>query len=181
MRGLMCAWTLACALAGCLLAGCHTHNPPSTPEVPASNQTIEAPADETPETTAPKPTGLLADPEDIDLTMADEYGERYTFWYDGEVFSVYYEPGCWKVYDSYRITNPDDITIICQALLDEHEVLRVDGESPRTAEDMAYEWQQHNLAYHYAPADSSLRERAASVDLDSGGADKDWSELFGEE
>lgn len=115
---------------------------------------------------ATQPTGILQSPEDISLQAADEDGTNYVFFYDGEQFFVYYEPDCWKVYDSYQITNKDDLVIICQALLNEHEIHGRDLVSFRTAEDMAYEWQQHNLAFALVPEDSSWYESAQNVDLD---------------
>jgi hypothetical protein len=111
-------------------------------------------------------TGILQSPEDIELQPTDDYGANYMFFYGDEVFNVYYEPDCWRVYDSYKITNKSDLVIICQALINEHEIHGRDLESFRTAEDMAYEWQQHNLAYTLAPNDSSWKQSAQNVDLD---------------
>lgn len=49
------------------------------------------------------------------------------------------------------------MTLICQALADEHPVHGADLVSYRTAEDMAYEWQQHNIAYQLLSDDSPFR------------------------
>ena len=38
--------------------------------------------------------------------------------------------------------------------------------SYRTADDMAYEWVQHNLAYEILPEGNSFRNSAKDVDLD---------------
>ncbi|MDO4797594.1 MAG: hypothetical protein Q4A01_06205 [Coriobacteriales bacterium] len=141
----------------------------------------ETTEDEPDESSAPTSTGLLENPQDISLAVADEYGQYYTFWYGDEQFLAYHEPDCWKVYDSYRITNPHDIVIICQALTSEHEVHGSDGDSVRTSQDMAQEWLQHNVAYAHAPEGSSWRERAKNVDLDADGQSKGLMELLEEE
>ena len=133
------------------------YEPTSTSELEVSASKSDSPASS---------AGILQEPEDIALQAVDDYGSNYVFFYDGEEFLVYYQPDCWKVYDSYRITNKDDLVIICQALLNEHEIHGRDLVSFRTAEDMAYEWQQHNLAYALAPKNSSWRESAQNVDLD---------------
>lgn len=123
-------------------------------------------------------SSLLQFPEDIALRPVDEDGAYFTFDYGDEEFLAYYEPDCWKVFDSYKITNQHDMVVICQALLDEHEVHGRDFESMRTAEDMAFEWQQHNIAYVYAPDGSTWQESARSVDLDPYDQHKTFREIF---
>lgn len=122
--------------------------------------------------------GRLFSVDDVALVPTDDYGQGYVFSYGGEEFSAYFGPYSWKVYDSYRIANHNDIVIICQALLDEHPVLGSDWESQRTAEDMAYEWEQHNLAYNVLPADSPWRDDAKDVDLDPDDQGKSVDELY---
>jgi hypothetical protein len=110
--------------------------------------------------------GKLKSIDDIHLEAIDDYGQNYVFYYGGEQFEAYFDSQSWKVYDSYRITNHADIAIICQALLNEHVVYGSDWVTPRTADDMAYEWEQHNLAYKILPAGNHWRNDAKDVDLD---------------
>ena len=122
--------------------------------------------------------GSLDSTADIVLVPTDDYGENYVFEYGGEEFSAYFDSTSWKVYDSYKITNHHDIVVICQALLDEHPVLGSDWESVRTADDMAFEWEQHNLAYTMLPADSHWRDDAKDVDLDPDDQGKTFQEIY---
>ena len=122
--------------------------------------------------------GKLKSTEDIGLHDVDGYETNYSFTYDGEEFTAQYTPNNWRVYDSYRITNGDDIRIICQALLDEHTVNGQDMESIRTAKDMAYEWQQHNIAYAVLPEDNVWREHAKDVDLDPADQGRSFEEIY---
>ncbi len=122
--------------------------------------------------------GTLDSTADIALVPTDDYGENYVFEYGGEEFSAYFDSTSWKVYDSYKITNHRVIVVICQALLDEHPVLGSDWESVRTADDMAFEWEQHNLAYTMLPADSHWRDDAKDVDLDPDDQGKTFQEIY---
>lgn len=108
----------------------------------------------------------LSSTSDIGLYDVDGGGTNYAFTYNGEEFRTMYLYDCWTIYDSYKITKKHDQKIICQALIDEHPVHGADLESYRTAEDMAYEWRQHNIAYKYLPEDNPWRTHAANVDLD---------------
>ena len=56
--------------------------------------------------------------------------------------------------------------LICGALIDISPVHGIDLVSYRTAEDMAYEWIQHNIVYTLPMVKDYERERARSVDLD---------------
>lgn len=120
----------------------------------------------------------IASANDFALVPTDDYGMGYVFEYDGEEFTAYFDSTSWRVYDSYKITNRDDIIVICQALIDEHPVYGSDWESLRTAEDMAYEWEQHNLAYKALPEDSHWRDDARNVDLDPDDQGKSFRELY---
>lgn len=104
-------------------------------------------------------------PEDIELTNVDGDGEDYTFTYRGEEYSCTYIPDNWKIRNSYKITNEADIKMICEALIEEHPVHGKDLESYRTADDMAYEWVQHNLAFKYLPEGNAYKTKARDVDL----------------
>lgn len=122
--------------------------------------------------------GNLSSAEDLDLHDVDGSGTNYAFTYDGEEFHALYQYNTWTLYDSYKITNEDDMMIICQALLDEHTVPSKDYESIRTAEDMTYEWQQHNLAYKYLPEDNGFRQNAANVDFDPEDQGRSFEEFY---
>ena len=76
-----------------------------------------------------------------------------------------YTPDNWKIRDSYRINDTDAMKEICAALLEIHPIYAADMSSYRTADDMAYEWDQHNIAYSLLPDGSTLKESAADVDL----------------
>ena len=121
---------------------------------------------------------VLSSTSDIALHDTDGRGTNYAFTYDGETFYPIYLYGCWKVYDSYKITNKHDQKIICQALIDEHPVHGKDMVSYRTADDMAYEWQQHNLAYKYLPEGNAWRVHAANVDLDPYDQGRSFEEIY---
>ena len=122
--------------------------------------------------------GILSSTDDVVLVPTDDYAAGYVFEYGGEEFTAYFDAYSWRVYNSYRITNHDDLVIICQALINEHPVYGSDWESLRTADDMAYEWEQHNLAYKLLPKDSHWRDDAKDVDLDPDDQGKSFSELY---
>ncbi len=121
--------------------------------------------------------GLLSSPEDINLTDSGD-GKNYTFTYNDEEFSAIYTEDNWKIIDSYKISNVDDNFIICQALIDEHPIHGRDMESYRTAEDMAYEWLQHNIAYEILSDDNAMKSHAKDVDLDPNDQGKDFDEIY---
>ena len=123
-------------------------------------------------------SGLLKSTEDVVLVPTDDYAQGYVFEYGGEQFDAYFDTYSWRVYNSYKITNHDDIVTICQALLNEHVVYGSDWETPRTADDMAFEWEQHNLAYEMLPEDSHWREDAKDVDLDPDDQGKTFQEMY---
>ncbi len=122
--------------------------------------------------------GILSSPEDVYLVPADDYASTYVFDYGGETFTAYFDGISWKVYDSYRITNHGDIETICQALINEHPVYGSDWESYRTADDMAFEWEQHNIAYKVLPEDNHWRDDARDVDLDPYDQGKTFPEIY---
>ena len=122
--------------------------------------------------------GILSSPSDIALTDTDGKGTDYTFLYDGQTFDAVYKPDNWKVYDSYKITNEADIIIICQALIDVHQVHGKDMASYRTADDMAYEWIVHNTAYELLPDGNELKDHAGDVDLDPKDQGRTLEEIY---
>ena len=110
---------------------------------------------------------LLSSPEDIGLHDTDGEGVNYSFSYGGEEFYALCEPENWHITDSYKIEDEDDILLICQALISVHPIHSADMQSYRAAEDMAFEWHQHNLAYSLLPDSSEWKSNAKDVDLDS--------------
>ncbi|MBP3783895.1 MAG: hypothetical protein J6I68_11670 [Butyrivibrio sp.] len=110
--------------------------------------------------------GILKSAADIELTDTDGNGKNYHFYYAGDDFTAIYTTDNWKVKDSYRVHSEADMIIICQALIDEHPVRGKDMESYRTAEDMAYEWEIHNMGYAFFSNDENLRNKAKDVDFD---------------
>ena len=122
--------------------------------------------------------GELSSVDDVALVPTDDYGCGYVFTYSGEEFTAYFDTYSWRVYDSYKITNHSDIVTICQALINEHPVYGADWESWRTADDMAYEWEQHNLAWQMLPANSHWRDDAKDVDLDPYDQGKSFRDLY---
>ena len=73
---------------------------------------------------------------------------------------------------------PPDIIIICQALLDIYPIHGRDMQSIRTAEDMALEWLQHNIAYELLPEDNPWREHAKDVDLNPADQGRTLEEMY---
>ncbi len=121
---------------------------------------------------------LLNSPEDIALHDTDGQGTHYAFTYAGASFQAIYSPDNWKVVDSCFITNAADIAVICEALRREHPIHGADLKSERTAEDMAYEWQQHNLAYSLLPSDSPYRADTKDVDINPADQGKSAYEMY---
>lgn len=110
---------------------------------------------------------ILRDASDLNFTDTDGKGSNYTFTYGGEQFrAVYTSDENWKIYDSYKISSEKDLLIICQVLIDEHPIHGRDMVSFRTAEDMVYEWQIHNMAYAFLKDDDPLKDDTRDVDLD---------------
>ena len=126
----------------------------------------------------PEESGKLSSVGDIGLHAVDETGKNYAFSYHQEEFSARYAPDNWKIVDSYKITDTDDILIICQALSDVHPVHGRDMESFRTPEDMAFEWLQHNIAYAFLPDDSPWKRSAKDVDLNPADQNKTFEEMY---
>lgn len=147
---------------------------------PVSTET-EQPQAQPVEEPAPAPAEQTEEPRvapHIALYPVDDTGAGYALEYGDLVLDVYYQPDVWSVYESYRVTDHDDLVTICQMLIDEHPIHGSDYESYRTAEDMAYEWEQHNYAYELLPADSPWRESVSNVDLDPEDQGKSLRELY---
>ena len=121
---------------------------------------------------------LITSASDLDFHCIDLSTGKYTFTYNGEVYTATYIPDNWKIIDSYKINNEHDMTIICQALIDEHPIHGADMSSYRTADDMVYEWFQHNLLYEMLPSDSQWIQHAKDVDFDPKDQNKSFEELY---
>ncbi|MCR5404103.1 MAG: hypothetical protein K6E91_09865, partial [Butyrivibrio sp.] len=131
--------------------------------------------------------------EDLNFHDVDGKGTYYNFTYNGEEFSCIYTEDNWKILDSYKIEDSDDMAIICQVLIDEHPIHGKDMVSYRTVDDMVYEWEIHNLAYAFMDDEDSLKKKTKDVDFDPDdqgrtieefyksrtGQDLDWSKLLG--
>lgn len=116
--------------------------------------------------------------EKIIINDIDGNGTNYEFIYNNEIFKVTYTYDNWKIYNSYKIRNQNDIKKICQALIDIHPIHGKDMVSYRTATDMAYEWLQHNIAYDILPSNNKWRENAKDVDLDPNDQGKNLKEIY---
>ena len=170
---------LLIAAALMLTTGCgettHKASVASSDEVPDSTEAVptEAITEETAEKTeavTESPTEsypqLLSSADELNFTDITGCGESYTFTYGGEVYEVSYWTDNWRIIDSYKIRNENDITLICTVLAENHPIHSADYSEYRTPGDMAYEWIQHNIAYDMAPEGSSYKHSAKDVDID---------------
>ena len=114
--------------------------------------------------------------DNVEIKRLDN--KTFEFVYRDEVFKAVFINDTWKIYDSYKITNSSDIKKICKALIDIHKIPSSDYKSYRTADDMVYEWKQHNLAYQILPEGNSFRESAKDVDLDPKDQGKSLVEMY---
>ena len=121
---------------------------------------------------------VLNSSKDINLHDIDGKSTNYEFTYKGETFSAIYTKDNWKIKNSYKITNSQDIAYICKALIDIHPIHGSDLKSYRTVEDLVYEWQQHNIAYELLGDDNSWRSHAKDVDLDPADQGKNIAEIY---
>lgn len=113
-----------------------------------------------------------------ELEIIDLGNNTYEFEYNNEIFTAIYTEDNWKIIDSYKIDNTDDIMIICQKLINIHPVHGEDMVSYRTAEDMTFEWVQHNLAYKFLPEGNTWKESAKDVDLNPADQGKTADEIY---
>lgn len=121
---------------------------------------------------------VLKSSKDINLHDTDDKKTNYVFTYKGENFNAKYTKDNWKIYNSYKITNGQDIAYICKALMDVHPIHGKDMKSYRTIDDLVYEWKQHNLAYNMLPDDNSWKSHAKDVDLDPADQGKSLAEIY---
>ncbi len=122
--------------------------------------------------------GILSSADDLGLNDISGDGSSFTFTYDGEEYSAIYTEDNWKIIDSYKITRWDDIVIICQALKDIHPIHTCDLTAYREADDMAYEWLQHNIAYTILPDSSQWKANAKDVDINPADQGRNIYEMY---
>ncbi len=118
--------------------------------------------------------------EQIELKNTDGKGKTYSFKYNDEMYTAIYTKDNWQIKNSYKIRNKNDITIICQALIEIHPVHGKDMKSYRAAEDMMDEWVIHNIAYDYLPDSNSWKSHAKDVDLNPADQGKSLKEMYEE-
>lgn len=112
----------------------------------------------------------------IELTDLDGYNYRLS--YNDEDFDVQYSYENWRIIDSWKITNAKDMKKICELLIEEHPIHGSDMVSYRTADDMVYEWEQHNIGYMVLPEDNPWRDHAKDVDLDPADQGRSFREIY---
>ena len=117
---------------------------------------------------------------DNPYNLRDIYGGGYTylFTYKDEDYTAIYSYDNWCIYDSYKITSKRAMKKICQSLIDEHPIHGADYESYRTADDMVYEWEQHNLAHSLLPDDNPWKVTSGNVDFDPEDQGKSLEEIY---
>ncbi|HAG14620.1 MAG TPA: hypothetical protein DCG49_12290 [Ruminococcus sp.] len=120
----------------------------------------------------------LVSPDDINLRNAEGDSSHYLFTYHETDFQAVYKTDHWTIQDSYRITDPADMIMICDALIAAHPIHSADLTGYRTASDMAYEWTQHNLAYQLLGEDAPYKENAKDVDFDPNDQGKSMYEIY---
>ncbi len=121
---------------------------------------------------------VLISTEDINLQDVDGKETNYKFTYKGKIYSAKYTKDNWHIVDSYEITNKKDIEIICKALIDIHPIHGRDMISYRTVEDLAYEWNEHNIAYMVLPENNIWKKNTKDVDLNPEDQNKSLQEMY---
>ena len=122
--------------------------------------------------------GILSSAADINLISADGGTKNYTFTYNGETYKAKHTADHWTIYDSYKINSRADMMIICQALIDLYPVHGSDMASYRTAEDMTFEWLQHNMGYMILGEKSEWASHLKDVDFDPADQGKTFDEIY---
>lgn len=114
----------------------------------------------------------------IILKDVDGNKKNYTFKYNGEIYRATYTKENWKIEDSYKINDKEIMLKICEELLKAHKIHGSDMVSYRTADDMVYEWVQHNLAYQVLPDGNRWKKSVKDVDFDPKDQGKSLKELY---
>ncbi|MBR3152999.1 MAG: hypothetical protein IKF52_05320 [Clostridia bacterium] len=115
---------------------------------------------------------------EIQLQDIDGDNNNFIFEYKDEIYNAKYTTDNWKIINSYKITDKNDIQQICQALINIHPIHGKDMESYRTAEDLADEWIQHNIAYNFLSDGSEWKQNVKDVDLNPEDQGKSLLEIY---
>ena len=119
---------------------------------------------------------------DINLSYVktEETKAIYNFDYNSNTYTAIYSTDSaeWHINNSYQIENHDDIVLICSELIQEKPVPGIAEGTHRTASDLTYEWEQHNIAYYYLePFNIPVKNSVANVDLNRDDQGKSWLQL----
>ena len=114
----------------------------------------------------------------IELVNKSGDEKNYSFNYNDGEFTAIHRKNNWEIIDSYKIINQKDMEVICQALIDVYPIPSKDYKSNRTAEDMAYEWIQHNIAYTILPENSKYKDNSKDVDFNSEDQGKTFKDFY---
>ncbi len=121
---------------------------------------------------------VLTSTEDIKLHDVDGKSRNYSFTYKNKAYTAIYTKDNWQIKDSYTIKSRKDMAIICQALIEIHQIHGRDMVSYRTAEDMVDEWVQHNIAYNLLSEDHKWKANAKDVDFNPEDQGKSMKEMY---
>lgn len=113
-----------------------------------------------------------------EITIKNIDDTNYEIVYDDEVYKAVYTYDHWKIYDSYKVTNIEDMKKICQLLININPIHGKDMISYRTVDDMVYEWLEHNIAYKILPDNHNFKDNAKDVDFDPYDQGKSMKEIY---
>ena len=116
--------------------------------------------------------------DNINIEIKEIDNNKYSFIYNDETYNVVYWIDNWKIFDSYKIRNAEHMKIICEKLLEIHQIHGEDKVSYRTADDMVFEWEQHNIGYDLLPTDSKWKDTAKDVDFDPKDQNKTLKDMY---
>ena len=114
----------------------------------------------------------------VELSDIDGNKTHYTFIYNDEEYVAWFKEDTWHIVDSYKITDENDMSKICEVLIEEHPIPSKDRKSYREIDDLVYEWKQHNIIYNVLPDSSKWKSHAKDVDLDPDDQGKSFDELY---
>jgi len=123
---------------------------------------------------------VVVNENDNDIVIHSVDGYEYTFNYHGEDFYVYKDYENWRIIDSYKIDNTNDMKDIITALINIYPIPSKDYNSYRSVEDMLQEWEIHNFAYNMLPDDSEYKNRVKDVDFNPADEGKTLEDYFKE-
>lgn len=114
-----------------------------------------------------KENGFLSSTHELNLRDIDGNETNYIFTYNNTEFTAKYTTNNWKIIDSYKITNENDMEIICKALIDIHPIPGKVLNSFRTVQDLVKEWEIHNISYALISENSKYKENVKDVDFNT--------------